>query len=190
LGELTLAEVLGVFFKDTDLDVSSVQIKRNNRHEIDLVADLELSVEEQITFVKCFNIIQKRFNRTEKQRLQDRLYQHLGRHPKFGEKLKDHTWIIPRESLKQIAHWAVKSRGETGKKVNKNVMMSRRAVDLLAQLQRGQISPVVDFSVKLFFSVIYGEKQDIKIEADKLRLYARLTGVKDIDERLKQLMEE
>jgi hypothetical protein len=158
---LTLEQVLEIFAEGP---ISFVKAKRKG-HVANVTVELDLG----------------------ERRLQDRLYQHLSRHPDFGDKQANGTWQIPKENLSEIAYWAIKSTKE--RRINKNLMLTERVVDLLSDLPRGQMSAVVDFSVELFFSVVQGDNDDVEVVVKKLRLYCKLLGV-EIDERLKQLTGE
>jgi hypothetical protein len=161
MANLTPDQVLEIFAKGP---ISSVKTKRRGR-STNITVELDLG----------------------ERRLQDRLYQHLSRHPDFGDKQENGTWRIPEENLPEIAYWAIKPTKE--RRINKNLMLTERVVDLLSELPRGQMSAVVDFSVELFFSILQGDNDDVRVVANKLRLYCKLLGV-EIDGRLKQLIGE
>jgi hypothetical protein len=116
-------------------------------------------------------------------KLKDRLYQHLNRHPDFANK-ENNKWFIPEKRLKEIAYWAIKSPPE--KRTNKNLMVTSQMATKLQEMERGQMSTAVNFSLELFFSLFDGE-EPVENVAKKLRLFCRLHGVQGIDERLRRL---
>ncbi len=116
-------------------------------------------------------------------KLKDRLYQHLSRHPDFANK-KNNKWLIPKKRLKDIAYWAIKSPPEN--RTNKNLMVTSRMATKLQEMEKGQMSTAVNFSLELFFSLFDGE-EPVEDVARKLRLFCRLHGVQGVNERLRRL---
>lgn len=176
MSDLTPAEVLEIFIEDVkELDITSFKIlRREGKSLVEISIDMELSPEDNQLLEDYF-------------KLQDRLYQHLGRHPEFAEK-SNGNWRIPKKNLRQIAYWAIKSPND--KRTNKNLMLTSQIVEKLSKMQKGQMSTVVDFSLELLFSLI-DRKDDggesVRIVSEKLRLFCKLYGVREIDERLDRL---